>query len=174
MKRKNSAISVLLALALVFGALLTTASAAAPAMEKRNGRLCEVEVYATNSLTINAKETMSLFLNAGITGDSNGISFNFRSLPDGAVVKEIKFDAGSGTHMGGFAGAVVPKLLKLTSPGGVMRDTAWGAGHKTTVVAFTGKDAGGTWWASFEGTNIGSQSAGIQFKAAKMTITYIY
>lgn len=67
----------------------------------------------TSSKTVTSSKAMSVALLPGVTGNSNTITFNFNSLPDKAIVKEV-----SNASVIGGKGAILAKILTITSPSG--------------------------------------------------------
>ena len=71
----------------------------------------------TSSKTVTSSKAMSVALLPGVTGNSNTITFNFNSLPDKAIVKEVEIDCSNASVIGG-KGAILAKSLTITSPSG--------------------------------------------------------
>lgn len=132
----------------------------------------------TDSKTVTATKDMSIALMPGATGDSNTITFNFNSLPDNAIVKEVKIDCSNASVIGG-KGAILAQSLTITSPSGETHTVGWGKGNVTTTNLFIAEKAAGTWSVYMTGTNIASPSlgsayiGGTKYSRVKMTITYI-
>ena len=132
----------------------------------------------TGSKTVTATKDMSIALMPGVTGDSNTITFNFNSLPDNAIVKEVKIDCSNASVIGG-KGAILAQSLTITSPSGETHTVGWGKGNVTTTSLFIAEKAAGTWSVYMTGTNIASPSlgsafiGGTKYSRPKMTITYI-
>ena len=57
----------------------------------------------TSSKTVTSSKAMSVALLPGVTGNSNTITFNFNSLPDKAIVKEVEIDCSNASVIGGKA-----------------------------------------------------------------------
>lgn len=132
----------------------------------------------TNSETKSANKDMSIALMPGVTGDSNTVTFNFSSLPDNAIVKEVKIDCSNASVIGG-KGAILAQSVTITSPSGETHTVGWGRGNVTTTNLFIAEKAAGTWSVYMTGTNIASPSlgsayiGGTKYTRPKMTITYI-
>lgn len=132
----------------------------------------------TGSETKSANKDMSIALMPGVTGDSNTVTFNFSSLPDNAIVKEVKIDCSNASVIGG-KGAILAQSVTITSPSGETHTVGWGRGNVTTTNLFIAEKAAGTWSVYMTGTNIASPSlgsayiGGTKYTRPKMTITYI-
>ena len=132
----------------------------------------------TGSKTVTATKDMSIALMPGVTGDSNTITFNFSSLPDNAIVKEVTIDCSNASVIGG-KGAILAQSVTITSPSGETHTVGWGRGNVTTTNLFIAEKAAGTWSVYMTGTNIASPSlgsafiGGTKYSRPKMTITYI-
>lgn len=132
----------------------------------------------TGSKTVTATKDMSIALMPGVTGDSNTITFNFSSLPDNAIVKEVTIDCSNASVIGG-KGAILAQSVTITSPSGETHTVGWGRGNVTTTNLFIAEKAAGTWSVYMTGTNIASPSlgsayiGGTKYTRPKMTITYI-
>lgn len=133
---------------------------------------------STSSKTVTASKNMSIALLPGVTGNSNTITFNFKSLPDNAIVKEVEMDCSNASVIGG-KGAILAESLTITAPSGEVQTVSWGKGNVTTTSLFVAEQASGTWTAYMTGTNIASSSlgsayiGGTKYSSVKMTITYI-
>lgn len=66
----------------------------------------------TSSKTVTSSKAMSVALLPGVTGNSNTITFNFNSLPDKAIVKEVEIDCSNTSVIGG-KGAILERALQL-------------------------------------------------------------
>ena len=66
----------------------------------------------TSSKTVTSSKAMSVALLPGVTGNSNTITFNFNSLPDKAIVKEVEIDCSNASVIGG-KGAILAKSLMM-------------------------------------------------------------
>lgn len=135
--------------------------------------------YASStSATVTSSKEMGLFLNAGQSGYSNIITFDFSSLPANAIVKEIKLDAGN-VRVGKGLGAIMPQRLRITNPAFETKEVGWDRGKATTISAFTADKAAGIWSVSYYGTNIAPSSGGprffcaVEYQSVKLTIAYI-
>lgn len=132
----------------------------------------------TESKTVTATKDMSIALMPGVTGDSNTITFNFSSLPDNAIVKEVTVDCSNASVIGG-KGAILAQSLTITCPSGETHTVGWGRGNVTTTNLFIAEKAAGTWSVYMTGTNIASPSlgsafiGGTKYSRPKMTIKYI-
>ena len=132
----------------------------------------------TDSVTKTANKDMSIALMPGVTGDSNTITFNLNSLPDNAIVKEVKIDCSNASVIGG-KGAILPQNITITSPSGETHTVGWGRGNVTTTNLFVAEKAAGTWYVYMTGTNIASPSSGSAFiggtkySRPKITVNYI-
>ena len=132
----------------------------------------------TESKTVTATKDMSIALMPGVTGDSNTITFNFSSLPDNAIVKEVTVDCSSASVIGG-KGAILAQSLTIISPSGETHTVSWGRGNVTTTNLFIAEKAAGTWSVYMTGTNIASPSldsafiGDTKYSRPKMTIKYI-
>ena len=111
----------------------------------------------TESKTVTATKDMSIALMPGVTGDSNTITFNFNSLPDNAIVKEVKIDCSNASVIGG-KGAILAQNLTITCPSGETHTVGWGKGNVTTTSLFIAEKAAGTWSVYMTGTNCISKS----------------
>ena len=83
MKKVKKIIAVALVLTMLFASQVTAFAA------------------GTESKTVTATKDMSIALMPGVTGDSNTITFNFSSLPDNAIVKEVTVDCSNASVIGG-------------------------------------------------------------------------
>ena len=138
----------------------------------------QVTAFAASPQTKPANKDMSIALMPGVTGNSNTVTFNFSSLPDNAIVKEVKIDCSNASVIGG-KGAILAQSLIITSPSGEIHTVGWGKGNVTTTNLFIAEKAAGTWSVYMTGTNIASPSlgsafiGGTKYSRPKMTITYI-
>ena len=66
----------------------------------------------TSSKTVTSSKAMSVALLPGVTGNSNTITFNFNSLPDKAIVKEVEIDCSNASVIGG-KGAILALQLQV-------------------------------------------------------------
>ena len=82
----------------------------------------------TSSKTVTSSKAMSVALLPGVTGNSNTITFNFNSLPDKAIVKEVEIDCSNASVIGG-------------------------KGNVTITNLFIAEKAAGTWSVYMTGTN---------------------
>ena len=132
----------------------------------------QVTAFAASPQTKPANKDMSIALMPGVTGNSNTVTFNFSSLPDNAIVKEVKIDCSNASVIGG-KGAILAQSLIITSPSGEIHTVGWGTN------LFIAEKAAGTWSVYMTGTNIASPSlgsafiGGTKYSRPKMTITYI-
>ena len=160
MKKVKKIIAVALVLTMLFASQVTAFAA------------------GTESKTVTATKDMSIALMPGVTGDSNTITFNFSSLPDNAIVKEVTVDCSNASVISG-KGAILAQSLTITSPSGETHTVSWGRGNVTTTNLFIAEKAAGTWSVYMTGTNIASPSlgsafiGGTKYSRPKMTITYI-
>lgn len=128
----------------------------------------------TSSKTVTSSKAMSVALLPGVTGNSNTITFNFNSLPDKAIVKEV-----SNASVIGGKGAILAKSLTITSPSGETHTVSWGKGNVTTTNLFIAEKAAGTWSVYMTGTNIASPNlgsafiGGTKYSSVKMKVSYI-
>lgn len=99
MKKVKKIIAVALVLTMLFASQVTAFAA------------------GTESKTVTATKDMSIALMPGVTGDSNTITFNFSSLPDNAIVKEVTVDCSNASVIGG-KGAILAQNLTITCPSG--------------------------------------------------------
>jgi hypothetical protein len=106
----------------------------------------------TSSKTVTSSKAMSVALLPGVTGNSNTITFNFNSLPDKAIVKEVEIDCSNASVIGG-KGAILAKSLTITSPSGETHTVSWGKGNVTITNLFIAEKAAGTWSVYMTGTN---------------------
>lgn len=140
----------------------------------------QVTAYAatTSSKTVTASKAMSVALLPGVTGDSNTITFNFNSLPDNAIVKEVEIDCSNASVIGG-KGAILAQSITITCPSGETHTIGWGKGNVTTTNLFIAEKAAGTWSAYMTGTNIASSSlgsayiGGTKYSSVKLKVSYI-
>lgn len=179
MKITKKIISLSAALVMTMSAITTGAYAAQSTVNTSAAKTYSVSAYSTSSSkTVTANKAMSLALDAGASGYSNTVTFNFNSLPSNAIVKDITVNAGTGKSMGGL-GAVGAWKLKVTSPKYEEQEYAWGRGNVTKVTGFTAEKAKGIWSAAYYGINAASANGGPRFvggtkySSPKMTITYI-
>ena len=132
----------------------------------------------TSSKTVTSSKAMSVALLPGVTGNSNTITFNFNSLPDKAIVKEVEIDCSNASVIGG-KGAILAKSLTITSPSGETHTVSWGKGNVTTTNLFIAEKAAGTWSVYMTGTNIASPNlgsafiGGTKYSSVKMKVSYI-
>lgn len=132
----------------------------------------------TSSKTVTSSKAMSIALLPGVTGNSNTITFNFNSLPDNAVVKEVEVDCPGASVIGG-KGAILAQKLTITCPSGETHTVGWGRGNVTTTSLFIAEKAAGTWSVYMTGTNIASPSlgsafiGGTKYSSVKMKVKYI-
>lgn len=132
----------------------------------------------TSSKTVTSSKAMSVALLPGVTGNSNTITFNFNSLPDKAIVKEVEIDCSNASVIGG-KGAILAKSLTITSPSGETHTVSWGKGNVTTTNLFIAEKAAGTWSVYMTGTNITSPNlgsafiGGTKYSSVKMKVSYI-
>lgn len=134
----------------------------------------QTSVMAATKLTrtVTAINDMSVSASAGKTANSNTITFNFNSLPDNAVIEDIKVDCSNVSHIGGM-GAIVAQSLTITSPDGITQVIPWKSGNIISTSLFDGKSVKGTWSVYMTGTNISSSYyGGIKYSNVEMTITY--
>ena len=123
----------------------------------------------TSSKTVTSSKAMSVALLPGVTGNSNTITFNFNSLPDKAIVKEVEIDCSNASVIGG----------KGASPSGETHTVSWGKGNVTTTNLFIAEKAAGTWSVYMTGTNIASPNlgsafiGGTKYSSVKMKVSYI-
>lgn len=124
----------------------------------------QVTVFAagTDKASKPANKDMSIALMPGVTGDSNTVTFNFNSLPDNAIVKEVTIDCSNASVIGG-KGAILAQSLTITSPSGETHTVGWGRGNVTTTNLFIAEKAAGTWSVYMTGTIIASPSLGSAF-----------
>lgn len=124
-----------------------------------------------------SSKAMSVALLPGVTGNSNTITFNFNSLPDKAIVKEVEIDCSNASVIGG-KGAILAKSLTITSPSGETHTVSWGKGNVTTTNLFIAEKAAGTWSVYMTGTNIASPNlgsafiGGTKYSSVKMKVSY--
>lgn len=137
----------------------------------------QLTAFAATSKTVTANKAMSVTLYPGKEGDSNIVSFDFSSLPEGAQVTEISINATNVTHSG--KGGLLAESITVTSPQGLTREVGWGSGNKTTVTGFTAQQARGTWRIYMTAKNISSSNLGaryvgsLKYSSVKMTIKYV-
>lgn len=137
--------------------------------------MSQISVMGATNLTktVTSLKDLSIVASAKETADSNTITFNFSSLPDNAVVKDIKVDCSNYSHIGGM-GAIVAQSLTIISPDGVVNIIPWKSGNIISTSLFDGTKGKGVWSVYMTGTNISSSYyGGAKYSNVEMTITYI-
>ncbi|MBU2698949.1 hypothetical protein Ga0466249_000028 [Sporomusaceae bacterium BoRhaA] len=132
-------------------------------------------VFASSaSKTFTSRDTMSLYLAPGATGNSNAITFNVYGLPTGAIVTKARVDADTIIQHSGM-GAILSINASLKS--NVTNDYVtlpWGPGNITNFT--TGITGGnGAWSFYYRGTNVSSSYDSAKwYQGVTLTIYYNY
>ncbi|RDY30177.1 hypothetical protein [Lachnotalea glycerini] len=127
--------------------------------------------------TVKTNEKMYLVLNGKESGYSNSIQFDFRSLPDNAIVTNVEIVASviKSTYIPGVTGVIQAKKIVITNPQSITNEVSWGSMNETTTHTFDDMNASGIWYVSFYGTNIlytNTDFAAISYSPVTMKITY--
>ncbi|WDV45169.1 hypothetical protein PV797_16830 [Clostridiaceae bacterium M8S5] len=129
----------------------------------------------SSSKTVTSSKKMSLYLDAGKSGDSSVIKFNVYGIPSGAVVKKVVVDANSNISWSG-KGAIVSNRIHVKNSKSGYVSAPWGSLNKTEVTgALVGTPAKGTWYVYYNGTNISNYYYGLKsYQYVKLTVYYNY
>ncbi len=118
--------------------------------------------------------SLGLYLTAGQTATSSPVNFNF-SLPSNATVRSVEINPGTGVMNGGSSSSMIGAILitevNITSPDNKVVTVPWKANGTTDNSGFKGDTANGKWSITVKGTNIASNSYGIEEEQEQEDVT---